>query len=264
MTQTFFEKKIKPILIYVGTIGAALMSVGYIILMFVLVLGFKAQAYLTQALTFAVINAIVGFIIMQFLKIQGIDFAKELEDNKLVLKDYNEGLIDKKKSTHSLKYFWIKSIISDIGAKALTIGITTAGIIYIVIEGSQDYNMLLLSVVNLILFACLGLLSLVKAYEFYNNNYIPFLKDKINEREQAKKAMEMAKKEPIKQTDDMVHTDRGSDILVPSMDTCAAGYTNTEPVVLECGDCSDCVLGTSDNPGDTSTDSTDIIIEKNS
>lgn len=41
MNQTFFEKKIKPILLYVGTIGAVLMSIGYIILMFVLVLGFN-------------------------------------------------------------------------------------------------------------------------------------------------------------------------------------------------------------------------------
>lgn len=64
MTHTFFEKKIKPILMYVGTIGASFMSIAYIILMFVLVFGFKVQKDLRNSIIFAVINAVVGFLIM--------------------------------------------------------------------------------------------------------------------------------------------------------------------------------------------------------
>ena len=182
MTQTFFEKRIKPILLYVGTIGAVMMSIGYVILMFVLVLGFKADANLTSTIVFALVNAIVGFIIMQFLKIQGIDFAKQLPDNMEIQKQYNLLVAKKptKRKYHSLKYFWTKSIITDALGKALMVAATTAGIIYIVIEGSQDYNMILLSIVNLILFACFGLISLVNAYEFYNNQYIPYIYDIIN------------------------------------------------------------------------------------
>lgn len=170
MTQTFFERKIKPILLYVGTIGAIMMSIGYIVLMFVLVLGFKASTNLTQSAVFAGINAIVGFIIMQFLKIQGIDFAKQLPNNIELMTKYNLLIARKPKKPkhHTLKYFWTKSVIGDALGKALMMAITTAGIIYIVIEGSNDYNMILLSVVNLILFACFGMISLVRAYEFYN------------------------------------------------------------------------------------------------
>lgn len=182
MNQTFFEKKIKPILLYVGTIGAILMSIGYIILMFVLVLGFNAQSNMTQSIVFAVVNAVVGFVIMQFLKIQGVDFAKNLPDNIEIMKQWNRKK-KKEKKHHSMKYFWTKTVIGDVLGKALTVGITTAGIIYIVIEGSQDYNMLLLSVVNLLMFACFGLISLVKAYEFYNNEYIPFIQDSIIKRD---------------------------------------------------------------------------------
>ena len=181
MTQSFFEKKIKPILIYIGSIGAVAMSIAYIILMFVLVFGFKAQANLSQAMVFAVVNAAVGFIIMQLLKIQGIDFAKQLPENIKVLQKYNVEK-KKKKTTHSLKYFWIKTISIDILVKAIAICLTTAGLIYIVVEGSQDYNLLLLSVVNLIMFACFGMLSLVKAYDFFNNNYIPYVAEMIEKR----------------------------------------------------------------------------------
>lgn len=64
MEQSVFERKIKPVLLYVGTIGAILMSIGYIILMLVFVLGFKAKTDLEKAILFAIINAAVGFIIM--------------------------------------------------------------------------------------------------------------------------------------------------------------------------------------------------------
>ena len=196
MTQTFFERKIKPVLLYVGSIGAIAMSIAYIILMFVLVLGFKSKSDMTSAILFAVVNAIVGFVIMQFLKIQGLDFAKQLPSNIDVLKKYNTKKA-KKKTTHSLKYFWIKTVSVDLLVKALTVAISTAGIVYIVVEGSNDYNMLLLSAVNLVMFACFGLLSLVKSYDFFNDQYIPYLNEQIELREQELKQQEINQKGEI-------------------------------------------------------------------
>lgn len=180
MTQTFFEKKIKPILMYVGTIGAAFMSIAYIILMFVLVFGFNVQKDLSNSIIFAVINAVVGFLIMQMLKVQGIDFAKQLPENKKVLDEWNKNRV-KTRRTHSLTFYWIKSTIGDAISKVISIAVTTAGIIYIVVEGSNDYNMLLLSAVNLIMFLCFGFISLVNAYDFFNTMHIPFIKEKLTE-----------------------------------------------------------------------------------
>ena len=60
-----FEEKLKPLLHYVGTIGAIIMTVCYIITVFILVFGFQVQTHhLKQSIIFAVVNGVVGFIIM--------------------------------------------------------------------------------------------------------------------------------------------------------------------------------------------------------
>ena len=86
---TLFEEKILPILNYVGIIGASIMSIAYIILVFVLINGFKVDKVL-QTTVFAIVNAAVGFVIMQFLKYQGISFAEMIPDNKIILDSYSQ------------------------------------------------------------------------------------------------------------------------------------------------------------------------------
>lgn len=175
--KNFFEAKIKPILTYIGTIGAALMSVAYVILVCIMIFGFSAHNAV-QTIVFAVINGIVGLMIMQMLKVQGQDFAKQLPENVPILEEYyNTKTKDKK--FHSMKYFWIKTVITDTLSKGISIVISTAGIIYIVIAGSDDYVLLLLAAVNLIMFACFGLLSLSKAYDFFNNQHMVYVKEQL-------------------------------------------------------------------------------------
>lgn len=175
--RSFFEKRIQPILQYVGVIGAILMSIMYIIIVVILIIGFKAQS-IQNTIVFAIINAIVGLMIMQFLKIQGISFAKNLPENIEIIKQYyNTKTKDKK--IQSIKYYWISSLIKDFISKGLSIAFTTAGIIYIVIVGSNDYTLLLLALANLILFICFGLLALNNAYEFYNNKHVPYMQEMI-------------------------------------------------------------------------------------
>ena len=193
--RSFFEKRIQPILQYVGVIGAILMSIMYIIMVVILIIGFKAQS-IQNTIVFAIINAIVGLIIMQFLKIQGISFAKNLPENIEIIKQYyNTKTKDKK--IQSIKYYWISSLIKDFISKGLSIAFTTAGIIYIVIVGSNDYTLLLLALVNLILFICFGLLALNNAYEFYNNKHVPYMqemiKNKITKKEIEKCLQSMVK-----------------------------------------------------------------------
>ena len=193
--KSFFEKKIQPILQYIGVIGATLMSIMYIITVVILIIGFKAQS-IQNTLVFAIINAIVGLIIMQFLKIQGISFAKNLPENIEIVKQYyNTKTKDKK--IQSIKYYWISSLIKDFISKGLSVAFTTAGIIYIVIVGSNDYTLLLLALVNLILFICFGLLALNNAYEFYNNKHVPYMqemiKNKITKKEIEKCLQSMVK-----------------------------------------------------------------------
>ena len=167
-------------------IGAVIMCVAYIALVIVLITGFEKSHDMTGDIVFAVVNAAVGLIIMQFLKIQGTSFAKNLKENKEILKQYyNTKTKDKK--LRNINYFWTTSVIKDVLFKGLTLGASTIGIIYIVMKGSHDYALLLLAVVNLIMFICFGILSLNKAYEFFNNRHIPYIKEKLREMEEKKK-----------------------------------------------------------------------------
>lgn len=280
MNESKFEKKLKPMLKYVGTIGASIMVVAYIITVFIMVFGFEIHS-LKQSMIFALVNAVVGLIIMQFLKIQGIDFAKNLESNKDTLTKWAENQPKKKKS-HSIKYFWVTSIIKDVIIKALTVALTTVCLIYIVIQGSRDYILLLLAVVNLLMFVCFGLLSLVNAYDFFNEKHIPFIKEKLNEietqrskeaekttdkkkrpsRKENTKSVAMAEKEPNKQRDDSVHISGGSDILDSSMDTSTISSDNTEPVVLDNCNNNDSFLGRTIYPSSPASNSNDFRIKE--
>ena len=178
MEKTTLEKKILPILNYVGIIGAGIMTIAYIIAVFVLIRGFQAEALL-QTTIFGCVNAATGFVIMQFLKIQGVSFAKMLPENQeLIKRYYNTKTKDKK--PRSITYFWTTSVIKDVITKCLTLAATTVGLIYIVIQGSNDYNLLFLAIVNLLMFMCFGFISLVNAYDFYNNNHVPYMLEQLN------------------------------------------------------------------------------------
>lgn len=184
INKSKFEEKILPVLNYVGIIGAVIMAIAYIVIVFVLIKGFKVEELL-QTTIFACVNAGVGFIIMQFLKIQGVSFAKMLPENQDTIKRYYKTKT-KDKKLHSMKYFWTTTVIKDILVKCATLGATSIGLVYIVIQGSNDYNLLLLAVVNLLMFVCFGFVSLVNAYEFFNNRHIPYMNEMLAREENAK------------------------------------------------------------------------------
>ena len=189
-----FERKIQPILTYVGAIGATLMSIMYIVAVFILIIGFKAQS-IQSTIIFAVVNAVVGLIIMQFLKIQGVSFAKNLPKNKKILEEYyNTKTKDKK--LHSITFYWVTSCVKDILIKGICVIISTMGVVYIVIQGCNDYNLLLLALVNLVMFICFGLLALNKAYDFYNDRHIPYVIDQINKEKENDKNRQSGTEEP--------------------------------------------------------------------
>lgn len=171
-----FEEKVKPFLTYVGAIGAVFSGIMYLLATVVLIMGFQAKTF-TQAIVFAVVSAILGLIIMFFLRYQGLSFAKAIPENQEILNKYNNK--QAKKKHHTLRYFWIKNTLLDILIKGCTVALSTAGVIYIVIEGSQDFKLILLAIANLILFACLGLIALANAYDFYNEQWVPYMNEQI-------------------------------------------------------------------------------------
>ena len=99
------------------------------------------------------------------------------ENQEIIKKYYKTKTKDKK--VRSINYFWTTSVIKDALVKCATLGATTIGIIYIVIQGSNDYNLLFLAVVNLLMFICFGFISLVNAYDFYNNRHVPYMVEQL-------------------------------------------------------------------------------------
>lgn len=175
-----FEEKIKPMLQYVGFIGAILSAGAYLIIIIVLIVGFKASINTSTNILYATINAAFGVMIMQLMKMQGITFAKNRPENKTVIDKYNQRKT-KDRKFKSITRYWITTIIKDVLIKAVTIGLSVFGIVAIVVIGSQDYMMLCLALVNLIMFACLGILSMNGAYEYYNEEHIPYLIHKMED-----------------------------------------------------------------------------------
>lgn len=189
--KTLFETKIKPVFKYVGFIGAVLSSIIYIIAVIISIYGLEITVGSSKEfIILSVVNAVIGLMILEFLKIQGISFASDLEDNKILLKQYyNTKTKDKK--THSLKYFWATSLIKDIASKGITIAVAFFGVLYISIKGSQEPMILLLSLMSLIMFISFGLLGLVKAYDYYNHTYIPYIKQRLEEKNDWKRKIKI-------------------------------------------------------------------------
>lgn len=175
----YFEEKILPILHYVGLIGAGVMSIAYIVLVVVMIMGFKEDKTLKTSV-FAIISAAVGYLILQCFKIQGQSFAEQKKENKELLDQYY-GTKTKDKKAHSMVYYWVKTGILDFLTKAGTVALSSIGLIYIIIEGSKDYMLIMLAVVNLLMFVSFGFLGLVKTYKYFNRIYIQFIKEKLEE-----------------------------------------------------------------------------------
>ena len=158
------------------------MSVAYIILVVVMIVGFQAEKTL-KTTVFAIASAGVGFLILQCFKIQGQSFAELKPENKDLLEKYY-GTKTKDKKAHSMLYFWIKTGLTDFLVKAGTVALSTVGLIYIIIEGSKDFILILLAIVNLLMFISFGFLSLVKTYNYFNRVYVEYIKERLKESEE--------------------------------------------------------------------------------
>lgn len=262
MKQETFENMVKPVLLWMGTIVSGVMAVAYIIVVFVLIQGFKVETILNTTI-FSIVTALVGFCIMQMLKMQGQAFAADIEENKKIYKQYTR-TETKDKKAHSMRYYWITSGLVDVLTKCLTLAITTVGMVYIMIEGSQDYNLLMLAIVNLLMFAGFGLMGLVGAYDFYNESYVPYMLEQINKHEnetENKTDLEMAKTEPIEQTDAGLHNSRRTDILESTDNMCSTG-SNSESLVVDSSVNNGSVLGRTIHTSSSTLDRTDISIEE--
>lgn len=173
-------EKIKNILLYTGMILSIISAITYLIITFILVKGFETHIASDKLLVFLFIGAVAGVMINLSLRIQGLDFAKDLADNKNTLKEYLDLIVeDKKTKLYPMWVMFLKTILTDIIIKGGTLVVTMYFTISFVIDGMGDEKYIWLGIANTLMYLGLGFLSLAKAYDYYNEKHIPYLKQKI-------------------------------------------------------------------------------------
>lgn len=183
-----FYEKIKNALTYTGVILAAVAAIAYLILVYLIIYGFSVDYSQDQLIGFIALSNVVGILMNIAMRIQGIDFAKVTPTAKTVLKDLTDelGRSDKIK----MRPMWIMfltTILKDIIIKGGAIGFTLYYTIDISYSGLGEEKYFYLAIANIILYFGLGLISMSKAYDYYLESHIPYMKQKIKKLELEKK-----------------------------------------------------------------------------
>lgn len=192
MEQTIFEKKIKPIFLYIGIIATVTFGIAYIVCIAVMIIGLETHPTIETFVGFLIANIIAGACIAVSLMIQGQDFAKALPKNKEVLEAYFKR---KDVKLHSMTYYWVMAIIKLILTRLLLVAAMTYIVIDICWQGNNQYTYFLMAVFNLLMFFGFGSLGMVSMYDKFNTRYIPWILQ-----QQAKKNEEENKKKGEKDT----------------------------------------------------------------
>ena len=175
----FFEKRIKPWFTLVGLICTVLLAISYVIGGIILINGLDKELGTQQLVMYAIYNGIMTTMILISMGVQGELWAKDLEENKKLICRLNDLKPKKEKKIHSMAWFWGWEIPKKIILKSGWAVFSTLAVTTIFINGNGDMSLLLLIVVNIILSLGTGLLFCSKAYDYYNNNQVPLLRQKI-------------------------------------------------------------------------------------
>lgn len=165
----------------IGIIGAILAGIADIVFVIIFVVGISIDIKPTAIILFAIVNALIGLLINILLRYQGVKYA-EIENEELCNMFYKEKIKEKKEPL-SLGMWQTVQGLKDFVIKGVTTVFSIFGVIYISIEGSKNPIQLLITFVNLILFACFGLMSMNSAYYRFYNIQKPYMENKLKERE---------------------------------------------------------------------------------
>ena len=178
--------KVKEFLQYAGLFSAIIGAVGYIIIIYALVMGFEKALTLQQMLLVAIIGAVDGVFINIALRFQGITFAKKIPDSIKINKRYQElkNRDKPEKEYRLIGWFMFWAIIKDILFKGCTVGLSTYLVMYTFLEGNGDYSLFLVALSNILLFAGFGAMGMAGMYDKYIDEHIPALTGLCNKLDQ--------------------------------------------------------------------------------
>lgn len=173
--------KMRNALTYTGWLLSGIFSIVYIIILCVIIFGFSVSITLKNALLTAILGALFTFAITISMVYQGVLFAKDVDNNKDVMKQYYT-LINRRKREKKIKTintYMIRKIITTLLFKGGVAFISTFTIINLVFNGIGDIMILWLGISNILVAIGLGFVGLVSSYDFYNEQHIPAVRVKI-------------------------------------------------------------------------------------
>lgn len=165
----------------IGIVGAILSGIADLVFVLIFIFGIQIEVKIGSVIMFSVINAVIGVLINILLRYQGQKYA-EIENEYLCKLYYNKKVKEEKKHLSLMNYNIINAI-KDIIIKGCTSAFCIFGVIYISLEGSKNPIQILITLANLILFACFGLIAMNNSYTRFYNYQIPYMQKVLSERE---------------------------------------------------------------------------------
>ena len=183
--------KVKNIMKYTAIFGSIISAIAYLMITYVIVVGFESAVDQQKQILFAILGSSIGLIITFLLRTQGITFAQKEDESVKTMQEYHELLNEKKsiKEMHLIGHFMKIQTIKDIFSKGISIAGSTFLIMYIFMEGNGDFSLFVLAGSNIMMFTGFGLIALSKAYDKYIDEHIPVIKaiiKKLKEKEDFK------------------------------------------------------------------------------
>lgn len=214
MNQSVFERRIKPIFLYIGFIASIIFSIAYVIVVAVMIMGLEAAPTIETFVGFLIANLVAGACIAISLMIQGQEFAKNIPENKKIVESYMK---KPEVKVHSMAYYWTFAILRVIFTRLLLLAAMTYIVIDICWQGNGQYTYFLMAFFNILMFFGFGSLGMVSMYDKFNTRYIPWiLKQKGIENEgKVKEAVEETPKDSTEQRNAILDNDNRVDILEP-------------------------------------------------
>lgn len=173
--------KMRKALTYTGWLLSGIFSVVYIIILCIMIFGFSVQISLQKTILMAVLGAVFTFAITMSMVYQGVLFAKDVDNNKEIMKEYYTltNRRKKEKKIRTINLYMVKKIITTLFVKGGIAFISTFAVINLVINGIGDIMILWLGIANILVAIGLGFIGLVSSYDFYNEQHIPAIRVKI-------------------------------------------------------------------------------------
>ena len=185
--------KINDIINWLGTVIAATAAIAYLVVIYILINGFTKSIESEKLFIFLLLGAIDGALISGALRFQGVTFAKAEEKNQKQLQEYTE-LRGKSRSVklYPIWVMYLKSSLVDIVFKSGSLLATMYFTVSIMIEGIKDQQYFILGIVNVVMFVGLGLMGLSKGYNYYQEQQVPYLQQKIDKLKKEKEEYELS------------------------------------------------------------------------